>query len=173
MDTSTGGPRYLSWYSDSVSAGRTGDRIPPGEGEAGDFPQKVSRGTVSLTSRWMGWVVNATLRPLKPRKRDPVPIVEEAGWAPGPVWTGAENLTRTGFDSSIVQLVASRYTDWAIPVHNLKLHTCFSYSVVTIYGTRNAIYYVKTLCAFTLVQSVQQKSSGLKIRKRRHFTYVT
>ena len=26
-----------------------------------------------------------------PRK-DPVPIVQDAGWAPGPVWTGAENL---------------------------------------------------------------------------------
>jgi hypothetical protein len=24
--------------------------------------------------------------------KDPVPIVQEAGWAPGPVWTGAENL---------------------------------------------------------------------------------
>ena len=29
---------------------------------------------------------------LYPRK-DPVPIVQEAGWAPGPVWTSAENLT--------------------------------------------------------------------------------
>ena len=26
----------------------------------------------------------------------PVPIVQEAGWAPGPVWTGAENLASTG-----------------------------------------------------------------------------
>ena len=26
-----------------------------------------------------------------PRK-DPVPIVEEAGWVPGPDWTGVENL---------------------------------------------------------------------------------
>jgi hypothetical protein len=26
---------------------------------------------------------------------DPVPIVQEAGWAPGPVWTGAENLAPT------------------------------------------------------------------------------
>jgi hypothetical protein len=25
--------------------------------------------------RWMGWVVNATPRPLYPRERDPVPIV--------------------------------------------------------------------------------------------------
>ena len=24
--------------------------------------------------------------------KDPVPIVQEAGWDPGPVWTGAENL---------------------------------------------------------------------------------
>jgi hypothetical protein len=31
-----------------------------------------------------------------PPGKDPVPIVEEAGWAPGPVWTGAENLTHTG-----------------------------------------------------------------------------
>ena len=27
---------------------------------------------------------------------DPVPIVQEAGWASGPVWTGAENLSPTG-----------------------------------------------------------------------------
>jgi hypothetical protein len=24
--------------------------------------------------------------------KEPVPIVQEAGWAPGPVWIGAENL---------------------------------------------------------------------------------
>ena len=30
--------------------------------------------------------------------KDPVPIVQEAGWAPGPVWTGAEDLTPLGFD---------------------------------------------------------------------------
>ena len=30
-------------------------------------------------------------RSLLPGK-DPVPIVQEAGWDPGPVWTGAENL---------------------------------------------------------------------------------
>ena len=27
--------------------------------------------------------------------KDPLPIVQEAGWAPGPVWTGAENLAST------------------------------------------------------------------------------
>ena len=39
----------------------------------------------------MAWVVNATARPLYPAK-DPVSIVWEAAWAPGPIWTGAENL---------------------------------------------------------------------------------
>ena len=28
--------------------------------------------------------------------REPVPIVQEAGWASGPVWTGAENLIPIG-----------------------------------------------------------------------------
>jgi len=42
---------------------------------------------------------------------DPVPIVQEAGWASGPVWTGAENLAPTGIRSRTIQPVASRYTD--------------------------------------------------------------
>jgi len=33
--------------------------------------------------------------PVTPGK-DPVPIVQEAGWARGPVSTGVENLTLTG-----------------------------------------------------------------------------
>ena len=37
----------------------------------------------------------ATLYPGK----DPVPIVQKAGWAPGLVWTGAENLSATGIRS--------------------------------------------------------------------------
>jgi hypothetical protein len=53
-----------------------------------------------------GWVVNATPRPRHPGK-DPVPVVQEAGWFPGPVWTGAENLAPLGFDSMTVQTVAS------------------------------------------------------------------
>ena len=30
-----------------------------------------------------------------PPGKDPVPIVQEAGWASGPVWTGMENLAPT------------------------------------------------------------------------------
>ena len=38
-------------------------------------------------------------QPLFTPGKDPVPIVQEAGWAPGPVWTSAENLTPTGIRS--------------------------------------------------------------------------
>ena len=31
--------------------------------------------------------------------KDPVPIVQEAGWAPGLVWISAENLVSTGIRS--------------------------------------------------------------------------
>jgi hypothetical protein len=45
--------------------------------------------TLSLTSLLDEVVVNATPRQLYSRERDPVPIVEKAGWAPGAVWMGA------------------------------------------------------------------------------------
>ena len=48
-------------------------------------------------TRWGGW---SAPRPghFNPEK-DPVPIVQEAGWAAGPIWTGAENIAPTGFRS--------------------------------------------------------------------------
>jgi hypothetical protein len=41
-------------------------------------------------------VVKATPRPLYPRKRDIVSILQEVGWDPGPVWTGVKNLAPFG-----------------------------------------------------------------------------
>ena len=60
----------------------------------------------------MGWRGSAP-RPghLYPGK-DPVSILQEAGWVPGPVWK-AENLVPTGIRSRTVQPVVSRYTNWA------------------------------------------------------------
>jgi hypothetical protein len=31
-----------------------------------------------------------------PPEIDPVPVIQVAGWASGPVWTGVENLAPTG-----------------------------------------------------------------------------
>ena len=57
--------------------------------------QRVGRGIALLfhdrgTRR--GWVVSSTPRPHFIPGKDPVPIVQEAGWVPGPVWTGGKSL---------------------------------------------------------------------------------
>ena len=56
----------------------------------------------------MGWVVGATPWLLSPWERDTVPIVQEAGWAPGLVWMGAENITPSGM--------------WSCPAHSELLY---------------------------------------------------
>jgi hypothetical protein len=48
-----------------------------------------------------GWGVSVTPRPFPTPGKDPIPIVQEAGSAPRPVWTGAENLAPTGIRSPV------------------------------------------------------------------------
>jgi len=55
--------------------------------------QRVGRGIALLfhdrgTRR--GWVVSSTPRPHFTPWKDPVAILQETGWAPGPVWTGGK-----------------------------------------------------------------------------------
>jgi len=74
-----------------------------------DVAQRVGSGIALLfhdrgTRR--GWVVSSTPRPHVIPGKEPVPILQEAGWAPGPVWTGAENLVPIGIRSLTVQPVA-------------------------------------------------------------------
>jgi hypothetical protein len=63
-------------------------------------PQKKSTGStlsLPLVLDGVGW---STARPdrFTPEK-DPLLFVQEAGWAPGPVWIDAENLASTGIRS--------------------------------------------------------------------------
>ena len=56
------------------------------------------------------WSAARPGRTLPPGK-DPVLIFQESGWAPGPVWTGAENLVPNEIRSRTVQPVVICYTD--------------------------------------------------------------
>jgi hypothetical protein len=80
---------------------RTGQEGPEGGVEVELYP------FFNLGARWGG---RSTPRPARfnPGK-DPVTIVLQTGWAPGPVWTGEENPP-TGYDPRTVQPVASHYT---------------------------------------------------------------
>jgi len=56
----------------------------------------------NLGARWSAWSIP---RPDRfTYGKDPVPIAQEAGWAGGPVWTGAENLAPSTRNRSPVRL---------------------------------------------------------------------
>ena len=56
--------------------------------------QRVGRGIALLfhgSGTRRGSVVSSTPRPHFTPGKDPVPILQEAGWAPGPVWAGGKS----------------------------------------------------------------------------------
>jgi hypothetical protein len=59
--------------------------------------RRIALHFLDLGARRSGWSAPRSGR-FTPWK-DPVPIVQEAGWAPGPVWTAAKNLALTGIRS--------------------------------------------------------------------------
>ena len=100
----------------------------------------------NLGSRW-GWVVSAMpLSPPLPQKRDLLPILREGGWAPGPVWTGAENVALTEIlspdtsefvlntkeaDSSVMLVFTYITTACHVPEdYNAYTHLCSKYHAV-------------------------------------------
>jgi hypothetical protein len=74
---------------------------------------------LDLGTRWGEWSASRPGRTFTPGKGPPVPIVQEAGRAPGKVWI--QRLDEKSFhlcqgsnlDRSVVQPIATHYTDWA------------------------------------------------------------
>jgi len=83
--------------------------------------QSVGRGIALLyhdrgTRR--GWVVSSTPRAHFTPGKDPVPILQEAGWAPGTVWTGGKSRPRR--DSIPDRPARSQSLYWlSYPAHTL------------------------------------------------------
>jgi len=88
-------------------------------------------------------VVNVTPRPLYSREGDTLPIVKKGGWAPGPVWTGAQNLAlirirspdRPGRSEPLYQLIyyipQHRDVKYQITIHVALYHLFFAVSFGT------------------------------------------
>jgi hypothetical protein len=80
-----------------------------------------------LTSALDGgeWSASRPGRALPPGKEPPVPIVQEAGWDPEPVWTQRlEEKSSASVDgrTPVVQSVVRHYTDWAtLNKYNLNI----------------------------------------------------
>ena len=67
-----------------------------------------------------GYEVNTKPGPFYLRKKDPVHIVQGAGWASGPVQSHGKSHPSPGFDPLTVQPAVSHYTDDSIPVFKVQ-----------------------------------------------------
>jgi len=72
-----------------------------------------------------GWVVSSTPRPHFTPGKDPIPILQEAGWIPGPVWTGGNS--RPHRNSISDRPVRSQSLYWLIYT---QLHIKKSYTYI-------------------------------------------
>jgi len=120
--------------------GKVRSRYRPG------VAQKVARG-IALLLHDRGarrvWVVSSTSRPHFTPGKDPVPILQQAGWAPGPVWTGGK--PRPHRDSIPDRPARSQSLYWlSYPAHTrLCMYVCM-YVCMYIY-----IYIYKTTRYYT------------------------
>jgi hypothetical protein len=62
-----------------------------------------------------GLVVSSTPRPHFTPGKDPVPILQKAGWVPGPVWTGGKSRPHRDFFVAILLPFAQYTTCLLIP----------------------------------------------------------
>jgi len=69
-----------------------------------------------------GWVVSSTPWPHFTPGEDPVPILQEAGWAPGPVWTGGKTRPhRVSIPDRPARSSVAIPTELPSPLINLRL----------------------------------------------------
>jgi len=98
--------------------------------------QRVGRGIALLfhdRGTIRGWVVSSTPRPHLTPGKGPVSILQEAGWAPGPVWTGGKS--RPNRDSIPVH---PAHSSVAIPTELHGPH-CFFHTLPYSFFTRQAL----------------------------------
>ena len=112
--------------------------------------QRVGRGIALLfydrgTRR--GWVISSMPRPHFTPGKDPVPILQETGWAPGPVWTDEKSCPHR--DSIWIR---GTFGLWA----HLKLCTIFFLSGV-VYN--NKMFCHSGLNDVTIWECLRRRSS--------------
>jgi len=101
-----------------------------------------------------------------PPGKDPVPIVQEAGWAPRPVWTGVENLAPLGFNPWVMQPIASCLykvgvlKSWVPGCPNDKILYCSEY------------YFQHNYCILFLDTKICVSSHALRRKHRITITFT-
>jgi len=106
--------------------------------------QRVGRGIALLfhdhgTRR--GWVVSSTPWPHFNPEKDPVPILQEVGWAPGPVWMGRKSRShrdsipdRPARSQSLYRLSDLVHLFWHVSLKNDGINVIFQWSIPILYA---------------------------------------
>ena len=111
-----------------------------------------------------GWGVIVTPWPLFTPGKDPVPIVQEAWWAPGPVWTGAENLAHNGIRSPDCSARSQSLYRLRYPAHLSYSNQRYFVQCPTIHN-KLTNYYTARTCFDTIVSSLGSSSVPAKLHK--------
>jgi hypothetical protein len=106
---------------------------------------------------------HAPPRPLFTPRKNPVPILQEAEWAPGPVCTGAENLAPPRFDPRTFQPVACRlYIREYVYIVLLRILFAFCFKFI-LYFTyflyfQYSVHHFHFICFFRLLYFIYKFS---------------
>jgi len=114
----------------------------------------------------MGWVVNVKHRPLYPLEKTRYPLYRGLGGPQGRSRRVRKISPPPRFDPRTVQLVASRYTDCAIPAPSITFVTLFNYhSRMTSRGVRN--FFSHAQYTYAKLRSndnyIRQRNTGMHV----------
>ena len=125
--------------------------------------QRVGRGIALLfhdRGTRSGWVVISTPRLHFTPGKEPVPILQEAGWAPGPVWTGGKSRPHR---DSIPDRPARSQSLYRL---SYSAHQIYIYIFVYIYLFKYSqylhAYYLFIFCIYTLYSVSQEECARLR-----------
>ena len=93
--------------------------------------------------------------------RDPVPLVEEAGWAPGPVWRCAENLATLGFDPrvALIQFRKGRISE-------VRSSVCLLWNFVSVKADILPRVLISQNDSLRTETNYRMKTEGMKIKNK-------
>jgi len=114
-----------------------------------------------------GWWVSVTPRPLFTPEKDPVPILQEAGWAPGPAWIGAENLAPTRIQSPDRPARSQSLYRVRYPAHRSWHYVKYYYFPVSIHTKQHTQVEFATVCGLLWTKDkpvVLRNNDGLQCR---------
>ena len=155
--------------------------------------QRVCRGIALLfldRGARRGWVVSSTPRPHFTPGKDPVPILQEAGWAPGPAWTGgksrphrdsipgrparSQSLYRLSYPAHLLSNVKCNMThelmSWTSVSHQIQckshffffISACNSKCITVCCSGCFILYYALLFIPFFLILLQSSKSEHIK-----------